>query len=113
MFKPQALYCEKNIEQYPLGKELLEKYADVPKIMIDNHNNIEEMRKKQNSEFANMKRNLIIATRKTHKFVSNHKTSDYLVPYTSSGCTAIAVSPSIVSGRVVAISIHLSVPTIG
>ena len=91
MFKPQALYCEKNIEQYPLGKELLEKYADVPKIMIDNHNNIEEMRKKQNSEFANMKRNLIIATRKTHKFVPNHKTSDYLVPYTSSGCTAMCM----------------------
>lgn len=91
MFKPQALYCEKNIEKYPLGKELLEKYADVPKIIIDNHNNIEEMRKKQNSEFANMKRNLIIATRKTHKFVPNHKTSDYLVPYTSSGCTAMCM----------------------
>lgn len=91
MFKPQALYCEKNIERYPLGKELLEKYADVPKIIIDNHNNIEEMRKKQNSEFANMKRNLIIATRKTHKFVPNHKTSDYLVPYTSSGCTAMCM----------------------
>lgn len=46
------------------------------------------MRKKSNKEFANMKRNLIIGVRKTHKFVENHKTSDYLVPYTSSGCTA-------------------------
>ena len=46
------------------------------------------MRTKQNKEFANMKRNLIIGTRKTHKFVENHKVSDYLVPYTSSGCTA-------------------------
>ena len=35
-----------------------------------------------------MKRNLIIGVRKTHKFVENHKVSDYLVPYTSSGCTA-------------------------
>ena len=35
-----------------------------------------------------MKRNLIIGIRKTHKFVPNHKTSDFLVPYTSSGCTA-------------------------
>ena len=35
-----------------------------------------------------MKRNLIIGIRKTHKFVENHKTSDFLVPYTSSGCTA-------------------------
>ena len=34
------------------------------------------------------KKDLIIGIRKTHKFVPNHKTSDFLVPYTSSGCTA-------------------------
>ena len=66
----------------------MEKYKEIPKIEIENHNNIEEMRKKENKEFPNMKRNLIIGIRKTHKFVENHKTSDYLVPYTSSGCTA-------------------------
>ena len=88
---PNALYCEKNIEEYILGKELLEKYSNVPRIIIDNHNNIEEMRKKQNSEFANMKKSIIIGTRKTHKFVPNHKTSDFLVPYTSSGCTAMCM----------------------
>lgn len=91
MFKPKALYCERNIENYTLGKELLEKYKEVPIIEIDSHNNIEEMRKKQNSEFPDMKRNLIIGVRKTHKFVENHKTSDYLVPYTSSGCTAMCM----------------------
>ena len=88
IFKPESIYYEKQILDYPLGKELMEKYKDVPKKEIENHNNIEEMRKKENKEFANMKRNLIIGTRKTHKFVENHKTSDYLVPYTSSGCTA-------------------------
>ena len=88
MFKPKAIYYEKNIENYVLGRNLLEKYKDVPKILIENHNNIESMRKNQNSEFLNMKRNLIIGTRKTHKFVENHKISDYLVPYTSSGCIA-------------------------
>jgi len=88
MFKPKAIYFEKEIINYPLGKELMEKYKDVPKVEIENHNNIEEMRKKSNKEFAHMKRNLIIGIRKTHKFVENHKTSDYLVPYTSSGCTA-------------------------
>ena len=66
----------------------MEKYKEIPKVEIQNHNNIEEMRKKQNKEFADMKRNLIIGIRKTHKFVENHKTSDFLVPYTSSGCTA-------------------------
>ena len=88
MFKPKAIYFEKEIENYELGKQLLKKYKEVPKLEIENHNNIEEMRKKQNKEFMDMKRNLIIGVRKTHKFVENHKTSDYLVPYTSSGCTA-------------------------
>lgn len=88
MFKPEAIYFEKEILKYPLGKELMEKYKDILKKEIENHNNIEEMRKKENKEFPYMKRNLIIGIRKTHKFVENHKTSDYLVPYTSSGCTA-------------------------
>lgn len=88
MFKPKAIYYEKNIENYELGKELLEKYKEVPKIEIESHNAIEEMRKKQNKEFLNMKSNLIIGVRKTHKFVENHKVSDFLVPYTSSGCIA-------------------------
>lgn len=84
MFKPKAIYYEKNIENYILGRELLEKYKDVPKLEIENHNSIKEMQKKDNSEFVEMKRNLIIGTRKTHKFVPNHKISDFLVPYTSS-----------------------------
>ncbi len=88
MFKPKAIYFEKEILNYNLGKELMEKYKDVANFEIENHNNIEEMRKKSNKEFMNMKQNLIIGVRKTHKFVPNHKTSDFLVPYTSSGCTA-------------------------
>ena len=90
-FNPQAIYFEKNICEYELGKELLKKYENIPKFEISNHNNIEEMRTKQNKEFPYMKQNLIIGTRKTHKFVPNHKVSDYLVPYTSSGCTAICL----------------------
>ena len=88
MFTPHGIYYEKAIENYELGKVLLEKYKDVPKTIIDNHNNIEEMRKKENKEFLKMKTNLIIGVRKTHKYQENHKVSDYLVPYTSSGCTA-------------------------
>ena len=91
MFIPKAIYYEKNIEDYELGRVLLEKYKDIPKITIENHNNIEEMRKKSNSEFADMKKNLIIGIRKTHKFTENHKTSDFLVPYTSSGCIAMCM----------------------
>lgn len=49
------------------------------------------MQEKPNSEFGRMKRNLIVGIRKTHKYVENHKISDYLVPYTSSGCTAMCL----------------------
>ncbi len=91
MFIPEKIYYEQEVENYELGKELLEKYKDVPKTIIDDHNNIEEMRKKENSEFPKMKRNLIIGTRKTHKYVPNYKISNFLVPYTSSGCTAMCM----------------------
>ena len=91
MFKPEEIYYEKEIEKYELGKQLLEKYKDIPKKIIENHNNIEEMRKKENSQFPELKRKLIIGIRKTHKYVENHKVSDYLVPYTSSGCTAMCM----------------------
>ena len=86
-----AVYYEENILNYPLGIELMEKFKDLPHYIIENHNNIEEMRKKANKDFPHMKRNLIIGVRRTQKFVPNHKVSNYLVPYTSSGCTAMCM----------------------
>ena len=93
MFIPDAIFYEKESYEYELGKRLLDNYKNqnIPMVIIENHNNIEQMRKKQNREFPYMKRNLIIATRKTHKYTENHKVSDYLVPYTSSGCTAMCM----------------------
>ena len=88
MFIPDEIYYEKSIKSYELGIALLKKYSNVPKIVIENHNNIEELRKKPNTEFSNLKKKLIIGVRKTHKYSPNHKVSDFLVPYTSSGCTA-------------------------
>ena len=41
MFKPKTIYFDKDIINYELGKELMEKYKDIPKIEIANHNNIE------------------------------------------------------------------------
>ena len=59
--------------------------------IIENHNNIEELRKSDNKAFARLKQYLIIGIRKTHKFVPNKKISDYLVPYTYSGCVAMCL----------------------
>ncbi|MCC2864480.1 spore photoproduct lyase [Anaerovorax odorimutans] len=89
--KFDAVYYEPDSLNYPLGKQLKENYGSLPWIAIENHNAIQEMREKPNAEFARMKRNLIVGTRKTHKYTENHKVSDYLVPYTSSGCTAMCL----------------------
>ncbi len=93
MFIPEKIFYENKITNYELGNKLLNKYKklNIPMEIIDNHNNIPEMREKSNREFPQMKKNLIIGVRKTHKFVPNNKISDYLVPYTSSGCSAMCM----------------------
>ena len=105
-FVPHAVYYEEDSKNYELGKELIKKYEKqgIPTHIIENHNNIEEMRKKENKEFPKMKQNLIIGVRKTHKFVPNHKVSDFLVPYTSSGCTACVC---IAIWYVIIINVHI------
>ena len=86
MFIPKEIYYEKDILNYDLGNELFNRYSklNIPMFEIESHNNILEMRSKENKDFPKMKQNLIFGIRKTHNFVPNHKTSDFLVPYTSS-----------------------------
>ena len=88
---PDIILYEPNILNYELGRELKNKLSDKQWIAIESHNNIPEMRQNANSEFVKMKRHLIISIRKTNKYVENHKVSDYLVPYTSSGCSAMCL----------------------
>ena len=47
-FVPHAVYYEEDAKNYELGKELIKKYENqgIPTHIIENHNNIEEMRKK-------------------------------------------------------------------
>lgn len=85
---PKKIYYEPPALDYPLGKQLHSQFSNIEWIPIENHNNIPFFRENPNSEFARMKQNIIIGIRKTHRYVENHKVSDYLVPYTSSGCSA-------------------------
>ena len=89
--KFDTVYYEPDSLSFTLGNQLREQFADLPWIPIESHNSIREMREKKNAEFGKMKRNLIIGIRKTHRYVENHKVSDFLVPYTSSGCTAMCL----------------------
>lgn len=88
---PEKVYYEPAALSYELGKMLREKYSEVPWIPIESHNRIDELRRQPNSSFRDLKKLLIIGVRKTHRYVPNAKTSDFLVPYTSSGCSAMCL----------------------
>lgn len=89
--KFDAVYYEPDSLSYPLGKQLKDQFSALPWVPVESHNSIAEMQRQENAMFPSMKRNLIVGIRKTHRYVENHKVSDYLVPYTSSGCTAMCL----------------------
>lgn len=88
---PDKVFYEPAVLNYDLGIELKAKFQYVEWIEIESHNRIEQLQKQHNSEFARMKRHLIIGVRKTHRYTPNHKTSDFIVPFTSSGCSAMCM----------------------
>ena len=86
-----SVYYEKAALDYPLGLSLKDKYLGLQWIEVESHNRIPELSSSENKDFTKLKRHLVIGIRKTHKFVENHKVSDWLVPYTSSGCRAMCL----------------------
>lgn len=85
------IYYEKDITDYELAQKIFNDYKNIEKIPIESHNNIEELRKYENKDFTKLKNYLILGKRKTLKYVENHKISDFLVPFTSSGCYAMCM----------------------
>jgi len=85
------IYYEPGVLDYELGRYLKEAFGSLPWYPIQNHNNIEELRMRGNEDFVEMKRYLILGTRKTQTYSKNFKVSDYLVPFTSSGCSAMCL----------------------
>lgn len=86
-----TVYYENNALNYKLGQELRKKFNCLPWVEIENHNRIPELTAANNRDFPKLKNHLIIGVRKTHRYVPNHKVSDWLVPYTSSGCRAMCL----------------------
>lgn len=88
---PERVYYEPDTLNYELGKQLKERFGNVPWLPIESHNNINELRSNPNKEFPRMKRYLVIGMRKSLKYTPNHKVSDFLVLYISSGCSAMCL----------------------
>jgi len=59
-----------------------------PITVVENHNKIDELRGLPDREFIRMKRYLIIGIRKSLRPIKNERSADWIVPFTSSGCSA-------------------------
>lgn len=92
-FIPTRVYYEAGVLDYPQGKLLLDRYHDmeIPLTQITAHHKIEELHHLPNTEFTKMKKYLILGTRKTIQLTENDKSADYIVPFTSSGCSAMCL----------------------
>ncbi len=86
-----AVYFEKKALEFPLGQMLRKKYEHLKWTEVESHNRIKEFNSTPNADFIKLKEHLIVGVRKTHKYTENHKVSDWLVPYTSSGCRAMCL----------------------
>lgn len=86
-----AVYYEPQALSYPLGKQLQQTLFHLAWYPIENHNRIPQFSSQPNTSFTKLKKHLIIGVRKTHVYRENHKISDYLVPFTSSGCSAMCL----------------------
>lgn len=89
--KYTKVYYEPSSLNYPLGQQLKQRFSTLEWIPILSHNSIQELQKKENRDFITMKSYLIIGIRKTHRYTNNQKLSDFLVPFTSSGCSAMCL----------------------
>ncbi len=92
-FIPARVYVENGCGKYFLGRELIHKYSSmgIEMIPIEDHNKIPELRERPDTDFPKMKNYLVLGIRKSLTHQKNNKTSDFLVPYTSSGCAAMCL----------------------
>lgn len=92
-FIPTKVYYESGSDKYPLGKELLERYSrmDIEIIEVQDHNKIPELRELPDDQFVKMKKYLVLGIRKSLRLIPNERSADFIVPFTSSGCSAVCL----------------------
>ncbi|XOQ16758.1 MAG: spore photoproduct lyase [Shouchella clausii] len=87
-FYPQLVYFEPQALNYPLGKELYEKFknADVEIRETTSHNQVRNIPgKNENQKYRNAKSTLVVGVRKTLKFDTSKPSAEYAIPL-ATGC---------------------------
>lgn len=90
-FVPEKILYEKTILDYEFGRELFNKYKsmNIPIQEIENHHDVSFVKEAPDEEFTAIKKYLVLGVRKTLKLTPNNRSADFIVPFTSSGCSAM------------------------
>ncbi len=88
LFQPDLIYFEPRALEYPLGKELYDRYKDtgIPVRMTTSHNRITDLPGKNDLEkYRIAKKTLVVGVRKTLKFEPSKPSAEYAIPL-ATGC---------------------------
>lgn len=90
-FLPKKILYEQAILEYPLGVELFNKYKDlgIEMLKIEKHHNVPFVKESPDEKFIEFKKYLVLGVRKSLTLSPNKLSADFIVPFTSSGCSAM------------------------
>lgn len=90
-FIPKKVLYEEAIFDYPLGVELFNRYKNlgIDMIKIDKHHNVPFIKDASDEKFIEFKKYIVLAVRKSLTLSPNKLSADFIVPFTSSGCSAM------------------------
>lgn len=90
-FIPEKVLYEKKILENDLGKKLFDRYKnmDIEMIPIEKHHDVEFIKKAPDEKFVEFKKYLVLGIRKSLQLSPNKLSADFIVPFTSSGCSAM------------------------
>lgn len=90
LFTPDLVFFEPEALNYPLGKELYERYQTegIPIKMTTSHNQVRGIPGETDvQQYRNAKRTLVVGVRKTLKFEQSKPSAEYALPL-ATGCAA-------------------------
>ena len=92
-FTPQLVYFEPNALDYPLGKELKEKFDNmgIETRFTTSHNQIRDLPGDTDAQkYRIAKSTLVVGIRKTLKFETSKPSAEYAIPL-ATGCMGIVI----------------------